>query len=95
MKNKYPFEEAAKMLKVVSHPVRLAMISLLKEGRKNVSEVQEEIGCKQSITSQHLRAMSDKGILGREKIANEVFYYIRKKDVLKLMECIKGCCDKK
>jgi len=92
---KYPFEEAAKMLKVVAHPIRLSIIAFLKGGRKNVTEVQEATGCKQSITSQHLSAMAEKGILGRDKIANEVFYYIRKKEVLKLLSCIKGCCDSK
>ena len=93
MKDKYPFEDAAKTLKVVAHPIRLSIIMLLKEGRKNVTEVQAATGCKQSITSQHLNAMAEKGILAREKISNEVFYYIKKKQVLKLLDCIEGCCE--
>ena len=88
----YPFEEAAGMLKVISHPVRISIIALLEEGRMNVMDIQGKLGLKQSITSQHLSAMANKGILRREKESNQVFYSIKKKAVLKLLSCIKGCC---
>ena len=83
------------MLKVVAHPVRLAVIKLLKSSRMNVNHIQSEIGLKQSITSQHLNIMAGKGILRREKEGNEVFYSIKMKEVLKLMACIEGCCESK
>ncbi len=92
---KYPYEKAAAMLKVVGHPVRLSIIALLeKKKRLKVGEIQKQMDLKQSITSQHLNAMSLKGILAREKEANEVYYSIKKKEVLKLLSCIKGCCEK-
>ncbi len=92
---KYPFEEAAGMLKVVAHPVRLCIIAILEgKGSMNVRDIQNALGLKQSITSQHLTQMAGKRILGREKSANEVFYSIKKKEVLKLLSCIKGCCKK-
>jgi len=74
--------------------VRIHVVSLLEGGRKNVREIQAALGLKQSITSQHLSAMANKGILKREKEANQVFYSIRKREVLKLLACIKGCCGK-
>ena len=95
MKNKYPFVEAASMLKIIAHPVRLGIIAFLENGPLNVKEVQSLSGIKQSITSQHLNAMATRGILGRERKGNEVFYYIEKKAVLKLLLCIKGCCSTK
>ncbi|MFA6636557.1 MAG: metalloregulator ArsR/SmtB family transcription factor [Candidatus Omnitrophota bacterium] len=90
----YPFEEAAGMLKVVAHPVKLFIISLLEGKSMNVGDIQSSAGAKQPVISQHLNAMASKGILGRERKGNEVFYYIRKKDVLKILTCIKGCCEK-
>ena len=95
MKDNFPYEQAAGMLKVVAHPVRLAVIKLLKSSRMNVNHIQSEIGLKQSITSQHLNIMAGKGILRREKEGNEVFYSIKMKEVLKLMACIEGCCESK
>jgi DNA-binding transcriptional ArsR family regulator len=92
--NKYPFEEAAGMLKVVAHPVKLFIISLLEGKSMKVGDIRAAVGAKQSVISQHLNAMASKGILGRERKGNEVFYYIRKKEVLKMLTCIKGCCEK-
>ena len=92
MKNTYPYEEAAGMLKVIAHPVRMSIIALLEERRMNVMDIQSELGLKQSITSQHLSAMANEGILRREKESNQVFYSIKKKEVMKLLSCIKGCC---
>ena len=94
IKNRYPFEQAADMLKMVAHPVRLHIIMLL-EGRKlKVGDIQEMTGEKQSVTSRHLNGMASAGILGRERKGNEVFYYIKKKEVLKVLSCIKNCCNK-
>jgi DNA-binding transcriptional ArsR family regulator len=92
MKTEYPFEQAAAMLKVVAHPVRLSIIVALEKKSLNVGDIQSAIGAKQSMTSQHLNAMEARGMLGRERRSNEVFYYIKKKEVLKILSCIKGCC---
>ncbi|MDP8299797.1 MAG: metalloregulator ArsR/SmtB family transcription factor [Candidatus Tantalella remota] len=91
---KYPFSQAAGMLKVIAHPVRLSIIALLERGAMKAGDVQVAAGAKQSVTSQHLNAMAAKGLLGRERKGNEVYYYIRKKEVLKILSCIKGCCNK-
>ncbi|MFH1837319.1 MAG: metalloregulator ArsR/SmtB family transcription factor [Candidatus Omnitrophota bacterium] len=92
MKTEYPFTEAADMLKIIAHPVRLNIITLLGKARMNVGEVQKRTGVKQSIASQHLNAMANKGILTREKEENRVYYSIRKSEVFDLLRCIKGCC---
>lgn len=90
---KYPFKEAASILKIMAHPVRLSIVAILdKQKRLNVGMIQKLTGLKQSITSQHLNAMAEKGILQRDKEANVVYYSIKKKEVLKLLSCIKGCC---
>lgn len=93
-RGKYPYKEAADILRVISHPVKLCIISLLEKGRMNVGNIQMATGLKQSMTSQHLTAMAAKGILKREKEDNEVYYSIKKKEVLKILSCIKGCCNK-
>jgi DNA-binding transcriptional ArsR family regulator len=92
MKEEYPFEKVAGVMKVIAHPERLRIVCHLEEKRMNVKELQEKTGLKQSITSQHLTSMANKGILAREREGNEVFYSIKKKDVFKLLSCMKGCC---
>ena len=94
MKEKYPYEEAAGILKIVAHPVRLCIIAMLEAGKMNVGDIQQKAQAKQSVTSQHLNAMAEKGILARDRKGNEVYYFIKKKEVLKILSCIKGCCNK-
>lgn len=89
----YPFEKAAFTLKAIAHPVRLEIITILEKGPKNVMQIQDELNIKQSMTSQHLKALADKEILKREKSGNRVFYSINKKEVLALLSCIKRCCE--
>ncbi|MFH1877672.1 MAG: metalloregulator ArsR/SmtB family transcription factor [Candidatus Omnitrophota bacterium] len=92
MTGKYPFDEAARMLKVVAHPARMEIICLLEGKTLTVKEIQALADIKQSMASQHLGALTGKGILSREKKGNEVYYSIKKHEVLKLMSCIRGCC---
>ena len=92
MGNVYSFEEAAGILKVVAHPVRLSIIALLEGKSLKVGDVQSRMGIKQSVTSQHLNILANKGILGRKRNGNEVFYYIEKQEVLQILACIKNCC---
>ncbi|MBU1084496.1 MAG: metalloregulator ArsR/SmtB family transcription factor [Candidatus Omnitrophica bacterium] len=95
MIKKYPYKEAAGMLKIIAHPVRLNIITLLDRKRMSVNEICAAAGAKQSITSQHLNAMADKGILRREREENRVYYSIKKKEVFNILKCIKGCCNKR
>ncbi len=92
MKGEYPFAQAAEVMKVIAHPIRLSIIALLEDKKLKVGDIQAVMGTKQAVTSQHLNAMAAKGILGREKNGNEVFYYVERKEVYKLLSCIKGCC---
>ena len=92
MQERYPYDTAAKILKVMAHPVRISIVALLESKRMNGKEIQKAIKAKQSITSQNLTSLADKGILGRDRHGNEVFYFIKNKNVLKLLSCIKGCC---
>ena len=92
MKQRYPFQQAAVMLRSIAHPVRLSIIMLLEGQTLKVGDIQAALGEKQSVTSQHLSAMAQRGILGRERKGNNVFYYIKKREVLKILSCIKSCC---
>jgi ArsR family transcriptional regulator len=61
---------AVNMLKVIAHPVRLAILDLLTENsRMTVLEIQEALNLEQAIASQHLTLMEDKGVLISEKVS--------------------------
>ncbi len=87
------FLEAAVMLKALAHPDRIRIVELLAGGDTlSVNQIAKGAGLKQSITSQHLKLLKNGGALDSHKLSNQVFYSLYKKELLKLLACIKNCC---
>jgi DNA-binding transcriptional ArsR family regulator len=85
-------EKAAYILKTVAHPTRLAIIDILgKADRLSVTAICEALNCEQSLISHHLINMKLRGILKSEKDGLNVYYLLKERDVLKLIECIENC----
>jgi ArsR family transcriptional regulator len=90
--NKEKLEKAAFILKTVAHPTRLAIVDLLSLNEKlSVNEICERLSCEQSLLSHHLINMKLKGILRSEKDGLNVFYSLKLREVVKLIECIEHC----
>ncbi|MFH1092597.1 MAG: metalloregulator ArsR/SmtB family transcription factor [Candidatus Omnitrophota bacterium] len=85
------YKNIAEMLKIIAHPCRLRIIELLRGKEMQVTQVQEQVHCKQSVTSQHLIKMKNKGVLKARRKGNAVFYSIANNDVLKILRCLNNC----
>lgn len=85
-------EKAALILKAVAHPARLAIVDLLRTHQElTVSEIIEAIGIEQSLTSHHLNNMKIRGILGSKRAGKQIYYYLKERDVAKVIDCIEHC----
>lgn len=86
----------AKILKIISHPVRLEILEVLEtEEPITVSEIQERIEAdvEQSMLSHHLAKMRDNGILKAQKRGKNIFYSILERRVLKIFDCMEKAVD--
>lgn len=63
MENKKIYEMQAEMSKALAHPLRMEIIHILKEKEVSFGEILEITGGLKSNLSQHLKVMTDKGIL--------------------------------
>lgn len=81
-------EHVAEILKAVAHPVRLQIIELLETKEMCVGDIVTTLGVKQSVTSQQLNMMKDKGVLNCRRDGVKVYYRIENKDVIKLLYCV-------
>ncbi|MBN2269925.1 MAG: winged helix-turn-helix transcriptional regulator [Sedimentisphaerales bacterium] len=86
-------EQVAMVLKAVAHPARLQIVELLVPGEMCVGDIEEALGEKQSITSQHLNMMRDKGVLACRRDGAKVYYRIENKNVIKLLDCVYDHCE--
>ncbi|EOD80252.1 Transcriptional regulator, ArsR family [Grimontia indica] len=82
--------EAAKVLRILSHPERLMVLCQLREGEKNVSTLLENSALSQSAFSQHLTVLRQAGLVETRKESQSVFYRIAGGKVENLINAIQG-----
>ena len=66
----------ADMCKVFSHPKRLEVINVLRDGEMTVTELSQKLGLAIGNLSQHLSMMKERRILVSRKEGNLVYYRI-------------------
>lgn len=85
-------ENAVGMLKAISHPIRLSILSFLENGKElSVTEIRDLLNIEQSTTSHHLGILKDKGVLSSKRYGKNTYYYLRHKSLDKMVECICNC----
>jgi DNA-binding transcriptional ArsR family regulator len=87
-------EKAANMLKAIAHPMRIAILSFLEEGKKlTVTEIHELLHIEQSTTSHHLGILKDKGVLSSKREGKNTYYFLKHNNLRQIVECVSKCCD--
>ncbi|MBN2564501.1 MAG: winged helix-turn-helix transcriptional regulator [Candidatus Eisenbacteria bacterium] len=69
-----PFETAAEILRVLSHPSRLRIIEILSSGELCVKRIEEILGIPQPSVSQHLSRLRYAGLIESERRGHLVCY---------------------
>lgn len=86
-------QSAINMLKVIAHPVRLAILDLLTENKRmTVLEIQNIMNLEQAIASQQITLMEDKGVLKSEKIGRNKYVSLRFPKMKNIVICLENCC---
>ncbi len=85
-------ETAANMLKAMAHPMRIAILKHLENGKKlTVTEIHELLGIEQSTTSHHLGILKDKGVLCSKREGKNTFYYLKHDTLSQIVDCLQHC----
>jgi ArsR family transcriptional regulator, virulence genes transcriptional regulator len=85
-------EQAASMLKAIAHPMRIAIINFLEDGKRmTVTEIHEKLAIEQSTTSHHLGILKDKGVLSSKREGKNTYYFLRVDSLAKILDCINQC----
>lgn len=83
------YTEAAELLKVLAHPVRLCIVNgLLEKGECNVSYMQGCLKTPQSTVSQHIQKLKAAGIIEGRREGLEIYYRIKDKRVAELIKLL-------
>lgn len=81
-------EDVARVLRALSHPVRLKILSRLASQECRVNELTEYCGTSQSAMSQFLKRMKTEGLVASRREGQSVFYRIESPKLHRLMRVI-------
>lgn len=80
----------AHRFRILSEPLRLRLINLVREREMSVTELTTELRTSQPNVSKHLKILSDSGILRREQRGNAVYYSMADRSIFTLCDVV---CD--
>lgn len=85
-------ERAANMLKAIAHPMRIAILGFLEDGKKlTVTEIHELLNIEQSTTSHHLGILKDKGVLASKREGKNTYYFLKHCSLSNIIDCVNKC----
>jgi DNA-binding transcriptional ArsR family regulator len=80
------YEEYSSICKTIVSPSRLKIIEAISDQKLNVSEIQAQLNISMSNLSNHLNALHQVGVVGREKKGNFIYYFLMEPALLKALE---------
>lgn len=84
-------DRAARVIKILGHPLRLRLIEALEGGERHVAQLQEATTMGQAIVSQQLGILRSHGVVDARRDGGRVFYRIVEPRVIKILDCIREC----
>ncbi len=85
-------DRAANMLKAIAHPMRIAILSHLEDGKRlTVTEIHNILNIEQSTTSHHLGILKDKGVLSSQREGKNTFYFLKHDSLRNIIDCVSRC----
>ena len=81
-------EEAARLLKIMSHPSRLMVLCHLMKEESPVSRLNEAIPLSQSALSQHLAGLRQAGLVETRRESQVIHYRLKSRAVAGILEAL-------
>jgi len=83
--------DAAEMIRVLGHPVRLRIVECLEGGERTVGDIQAVLHVAQAAVSQQLARMRAAGIVHGRRDGVNVYYAIADERVIQMLDCLRHC----
>ena len=76
----------SEFFKALAHPMRIQILEILREGERNVTELQEALVAEGSSVSQQLAVLRSKNIVDTRKVGTSVYYTVRDPALFRLLD---------
>ncbi len=83
-----PYETQAQMLKVLTHPARLAILNILRDGEHCVCHMEAYLGFRQAYISQQLSVLREAGLIQDRRDGWNIFYRVADPRIFEVMDAV-------
>ena len=80
----------ADLHRALDHPVRLAILEILRDGEECVCHMEAILGLRQAYISQHLMVLREAGLVQDRRDGRIVFYHAPRREVYKVMDAVRA-----
>jgi len=83
-----PFEAQAQLLKVLTHPARLAILNILRDGEHCVCHMEAHLGYRQAYISQQVAVLREAGLIQDRRDGWNIYYRVIDARVFSVLDII-------
>lgn len=88
------YEQEAKLYKALMHPVRLAILDLLRGGEQCVCHMEAAFGYRQAYISQQLMVLKEAGLVEVRREGLNVFYRVIRSEIFGVLDAMRAVTGK-
>lgn len=85
-----PYEAQAQLLKVLTHPARLAILNILRDGEQCVCHMEAHLGYRQAYISQQLMVLREAGLVADRRDGWNIFYHVAEPRIFAVLAAVEG-----
>lgn len=89
------YEQEAKLYKALMHPVRLAILDLLREGEECVCHMEATFGYRQAYISQQLMVLKEAGLVEVRRAGLNIYYRVVRPEIFGVMDAMRAVTGKR
>jgi ArsR family transcriptional regulator len=82
------YETQAQLLKVIAHPVRLAILEILRDGEHCVCHMEAHLGYRQAYISQQLMVLREAGLVQDRRDGWNIFYHVTEPRIFTMLSVV-------
>jgi DNA-binding transcriptional ArsR family regulator len=83
------FDLQAELCQAMSHPIRLEIVHLLRDGPKHVGDLAQMMGRPHTTISRHLATLRNAGVIVSQRQGQEVFYQVANPKIVNVCDLMR------
>jgi DNA-binding transcriptional ArsR family regulator len=83
-----PYDQQAQILKVLTHPARLAILDILRDGEHCVCHMEAHLGYRQAYLSQQIAVLREAGLIQDRRDGWNIFYRVTDPRIYVILDAV-------